>query len=290
MKVKTASDYALKNGNIELYEEFKKQMKAAGPALTHKSLAAFQVNDHDPFINSTDKFDYIKDSETFLNSQHPANSDSMVVDKDYFTVDRLSNMHKIGRLVWDKKFNVPYDVILTKTDVSYGLYGIHNFYKIQLISYSYNNEEDKQQQMCVLFTRWGRIGDQGQCQRTPFASLSEAKDEFAKLFKQKTANDFVDTVLEKKKPFESKPRRYSLVKLELRRRPKLKDIEFDLSEPSVMNQPCVFDRFFHDNNIANDYKQFWVDLLDVAYLKSKIHQSAVISGKLENNKILSGEF
>lgn len=189
-------------------------------------------------------------------------------------------MHKIGRLVWDKKFNVPYDVIFTKTDVSYGLYGIHNFYKIQLITHSYNNEEEKQQQMCVLFTRWGRIGDQGQCQRTPFSSLSEAKDEFAKLFKQKTGNDFVDTVLEKKKPFESKPRRYNLVKLELRRRPKLKDIEFTLLD--VVSSTAVTTLFnksiFAKQPGFDDYKHFWTDLLDVAYLKSRIHKSSIISG------------
>ena len=192
-------------------------------------------------------------------------------------------MNKIGRLVWDKKYNVPYDVILTKTDVSYGLYGIHNFYKIQLIVHSYNNddstgENSKQQQICVLFTRWGRIGDQGQCQRTPFSSLSEAKDEFAKLFKQKTGNDFVDTVLEKKKPFESKPRRYSLVKLELRRRPKLKDIQFGLFDST--NPQSIFNQsIFAKLPQSEHFKQFWTDLLDVDYLKSRIHQSAIISGK-----------
>lgn len=206
----------------------------------------------------------------------------MGVFKDYFKVDPASNMHKIGRLVWDKKFNVPYDVILTKTDVSYGLYGIHNFYKIQLITHSYTNEEDKQQQVCVLFTRWGRIGDQGQCQRTPFASLAEAKDEFAKLFKQKTGNDFVDTVLEKKKPFESKPRRYTLVRLELRRRPKLKDIDFTLFDAtSTSVVAAVFGKSMFaklPQQQADDFKNFWTELLDVAYLKSRIHNNSVLSG------------
>lgn len=280
-KVKTASDYALKNGNIELNEEFKRQLnKSAAIQLSQSELEKFIVND--TFYNAAVRVDYAKDSAEFLRTQQPSNQDALAADKDYFTVDSLSNMHKIGRLVWDKRFNVPYDVILTKTDVSYGLYGIHNFYKIQLITHSYNNEEDKQQQICVLFTRWGRIGDQGQCQRTPFASTAVAKDEFAKLFKQKTGNDFVDTVLEKKKPFESKPRRYSLVKLELRRRPKLKDIDFSLFDTSSSSASLVpFNRsVFAKHSNAQDYRQFWLDLLDVAYLKSRIHKSAIISGKI----------
>ena len=83
-------------------------------------------------------------------------------------------------------------------------------------------------QTCVLFTRWGRIGDQGQCQRTPFATVREARDEFCKVFKQKTANDFVEAVLERRRPFEARPKRYAMVKLEARRRQRLRDVDFEL--------------------------------------------------------------
>ena len=48
-----------------------------------------------------------------------------------------------------------------------------------------------QNQMCVLFTRWGRIGDPGQYQRTPFSNFQEAKDEFCKIFKQKIINSII---------------------------------------------------------------------------------------------------
>jgi predicted DNA-binding WGR domain protein len=44
--------------------------------------------------------------------------------------------------------------------------------------------------MYVLFTRWGRIGDRGQWQHTPFPNAEDAVKEFCKIFKQKTGNDW----------------------------------------------------------------------------------------------------
>lgn len=40
----------------------------------------------------------------------------------------------------------------------------------------------------VLFTKWGRIGDEGQHQQTPFQSRAEGVKEFCKVFKSKTGN------------------------------------------------------------------------------------------------------
>ena len=144
--------------------------------------------------------------------------------------------------------------------------------------------------MCVLFTRWGRIGDTGQYQRTPFSNFHEAKEEFCKIFKQKTGNDFVDTVLEKKKPFESKPRRYNLVKIESRVRPKLKDIHFSIFEASsasnaasakastLKTQLDLFDKSaFKKLDSSNEYRLFWSDLLDVDFLKAQIHSKSKLS-------------
>jgi predicted DNA-binding WGR domain protein len=42
----------------------------------------------------------------------------------------------------------------------------------------------------LLFTRWGRIGDAGQFQQTPFSESDEAIKEFRKIFKAKTGNDW----------------------------------------------------------------------------------------------------
>ena len=48
---------------------------------------------------------------------------------------------------------------------------------------------DSNRDLYVVFTRWGRIGEQGMNQRTPFNSSEEAKADFKKIFKQKTGGN-----------------------------------------------------------------------------------------------------
>ena len=48
------------------------------------------------------------------------------------------------------------------------------------------------QNLYVLFTRWGRIGDTGQFQNTPFVSRAEAVKEFCKIFREKSRNKWED--------------------------------------------------------------------------------------------------
>lgn len=70
----------------------------------------------------------------------------------------------------------PWDVYLTKVDLKNGIYGDYVFYKMQLL---YDTNRD----LYVVFTRWGRIGENGMNQRTPFNKVDEAKEEFKKIFK-----------------------------------------------------------------------------------------------------------
>mmetsp|Transcript_43736 Transcript_43736/g.71094 ORF Transcript_43736/g.71094 Transcript_43736/m.71094 type:complete len:1503 (-) Transcript_43736:654-5162(-) len=79
--------------------------------------------------------------------------------------------------------DLAYDVTLTKADIQRGRYGCMMFYRMQVI---FNRWKD----MYILWTRWGRIGDQGQYQRTPFSTKAECLSEFEKVFKQKTGNVF----------------------------------------------------------------------------------------------------
>ena len=46
--------------------------------------------------------------------------------------------------------------------------------------------------MYILFTNWGRIGDDGQYQQTPFPTKDEAVKEFKKIFRSKTGNQWKD--------------------------------------------------------------------------------------------------
>ncbi|CAF0785252.1 unnamed protein product [Brachionus calyciflorus] len=266
--IKTAVDYCVKNSNFELYEEYKKIL---GTRINEFKFKNFEIQDiYNEMISP--KPDFKSDSEKFL--KNVSSSTSLKQKDDYFKVDPLSSMNKIGSLIWDEKTRVPYDVIMTKTDVSYGVYGMHNFYKMQLITKSLGDKFDEKQS-CVLFTRWGRIGDTGMYQRTPFSNFKDAKEEFLKIFKQKTGNDYVETVLEKKKPFESKLRKYNLVKLESRQRPKLTDIKFDIFDFKQSNKDTLFEKSIFKNEV--DFKYFFEDLLNVTYLKSKIYSMSNLS-------------
>jgi hypothetical protein len=69
-----------------------------------------------------------------------------------------------------------YDVLLAKVDVTRFFFGQAMFYKMQLL---YN----KVQGIFIVWTRWGRLGDTGQYQKTPFKVLEEAKKEYNKVFR-----------------------------------------------------------------------------------------------------------
>jgi hypothetical protein len=76
-----------------------------------------------------------------------------------------------------------YDITLTKVNIGNGLYGQYMFYKMQII-------HDIDRNVYILWNRWGRIPEEGAYQRTPFISLIDAKNEFKKIFKSKTGNEW----------------------------------------------------------------------------------------------------
>lgn len=131
-KLVTASEYALRNGNIALYEELQKTLNPLKPLAD--DLVVNKVTITDKFYELK-KPAFIEDSSMFL-KKFKENKENMSVENlnECFKVDPLSNMSKTGTIVWDEKSNVPFDVVLTKTDVTYGLFGMHNFYKMQLIT------------------------------------------------------------------------------------------------------------------------------------------------------------
>jgi predicted DNA-binding WGR domain protein len=98
----------------------------------------------------------------------------------------LSKYFDIFReVVFDKENNRPYDIILSKIEVRSLLNDTYNFYKMQII---YHKVKD----IYVLFTKWGRIGDTGMYQNTPYQTLAEAAVSFSKIFKSKTGNAWSD--------------------------------------------------------------------------------------------------
>lgn len=81
------------------------------------------------------------------------------------------------------------------------------FYKMQILL-------EKVRKVYILYTRWGRIGSDGQNQQTPFATLEEAKKEFSKVFKEKTGNEWTTDIQD---TFGKKPKKYQLIKQDLKK-------------------------------------------------------------------------
>lgn len=96
--------------------------------------------------------------------------------------------------------NKPYNVQLVKIDISYGNYSLNTYYKMQI-------GRDEVRNLYILFTNWGRIGNEGQHQLTPFFLQEECLKEFKKIFKQKTGN-----VYEQRQDFVQKNKKYFLLK------------------------------------------------------------------------------
>lgn len=96
-------------------------------------------------------------------------------------------------VVVDGSDGKPLDLTMTKVDVAQGAYGKNVFYRMQVL-------HEQNQDNYLLFTRWGRTGERGQFQTTPFESLGKATAEFLKIFKSKSANDWPDRASFMKKP------------------------------------------------------------------------------------------
>ncbi|CAI2353658.1 unnamed protein product [Caenorhabditis sp. 36 PRJEB53466] len=93
-----------------------------------------------------------------------------------------------------------FNVLLNKTDLNYGRYGFHNFYRMQII-------KRRDADLYILFTNWGRIGDGiGEFQTTPFNSIELAAKEFKSIFKSKTGNEWAPLAY-----FQEQPKKYRLV-------------------------------------------------------------------------------
>ncbi|CAF1193546.1 unnamed protein product [Rotaria sordida] len=202
---------------------------------TQATIERFYIND--PNKNLLDPLDFYFDAQQYIDkyiSKRPLHKQNTA-----YEVDRLSGMNVTGEVLIDTDKNEPYDVRLTKTDVNYGIHGLYNFYRMQIIKHKSKNN------LYFLFTRWGRIGDDGQYQLTPYSTLDECRKEFLKVFREKTGNAWKDT-----DQFEIKPKKYTLIKLNERDRYKYSTVPINFNRlqseqihPPSKLQSLVFKNF-----------------------------------------------
>ena len=151
------------------------------------------------------------------------------VEEEPPKVDKNSGLREVGEVHWKdvKAKKVYYSLVMTKVDVRSGKYGTNNFYKMQVI-------HNKAKDLYVLFNRWGRIGDIGQYQQTPFSEASEAMKEFEKIFKSKSGNSWPEA-LDK---FEQKAKKYKLMPSEESRVKRTELIDRSFSEMDAKSLPA----------------------------------------------------
>lgn len=114
--------------------------------------------------------------------------------QDYLDLIK-TNIHKETLVPWDPngQFNSDctvycdpdngiYDCHLTRVDIGREEKDDYLFYKLQIVY-------DKGRDLWMLFTRWGRIGEVGAFQKTPY-SKEEWIKEFEDIFRSKTKNEW----------------------------------------------------------------------------------------------------
>ena len=127
------------------------------------------------------------------------------------------------------------------------------FYFIQLV-------HDLGKDMYIVTTQFGRIGEEGANQRSPFNTLDEAKNEFGKIFKSKTGN-----LWEERDNFDRKNGKYMLLtynKIKLKPNELLKPFDYEKCPKSKINDKSIHSllKVFTDSSIiAKAFKESGVD-------------------------------
>jgi len=119
-------------------------------------------------------------------------------DKDLIPPDWTGGFPAHYKVFIDETYG-PMDAYMTKVDLKNGIYGDYLFYKMQIL-------HDSNKDLYIVFTRYGRIGEDGMNQWTPFAKLEEAIKEYSTIYKQKTGNVLGE-------PFEKKDKKYVVLKM-----------------------------------------------------------------------------
>ena len=169
----------------------------------------------------------------------------------------VSNYH-----VYKDEDEFLYNIHLSKVDINKYCYGEFLFYQIQLLV----NDKKK---MYNLITRWGRFGDVGQYQNTPFTDINEAIKEYNKIFLSKTGNEW-DKIKQDLNSFERKPNKYYLLKLS-EKKPEIYNIinyfNKELKNIKITIKKENYQKF--EKNMNQNNKELIRDLINISF-KNKV--------------------
>jgi len=262
------------NKNAERPIAFVKPQKTVFDAAVDRAYTA----DADKYLAA--QMDRIKASQMAVDSKnkpecavddHEDLKNCEVVQSDVVGVDGVSKLY--------------FDTVMIKVDVKASYYGLNAFYVIQLL-------HDKAKDLFILWTRWGRIGDFGQYQRTPFPSLLAAQMEFTKVFRQKSGNKWEDVV-----SFNALPKRYKLRRLSGKNVYLTPDMRKWQAYEAEVDMNKVLMNFAEHSNLRKSTLtkpefEFIKPLVDSAYIlrrlkKQQFSDNLVFEGLLDRNVLQS---
>nr|XP_040569948.1 LOW QUALITY PROTEIN: poly [ADP-ribose] polymerase tankyrase-like [Lepeophtheirus salmonis] len=133
------------------------------------------------FLESNFPYNIVKDAQAMFDILSNKSCDE---NKKGDELDDNKNPRSVTGLTLKSGFLFQgYTALLSKICGDHGEWGIYNFYRMQIW-------KDQLKELYVLFTNWGRWGDVGNYQNTPFGRPEQAICEFEKIFKSKTGNDW----------------------------------------------------------------------------------------------------
>ncbi|XP_078315747.1 poly [ADP-ribose] polymerase tankyrase-like isoform X2 [Crassostrea virginica] len=221
----------------------------------------------DPLLKA-DKVDFHADAEALLKKYA---AEDMEVDgkpENKVLPDGSCYIKDVGEVVMDESQGIAYDALLSKVDVSKGYWSMYNFYRLQIV-------RQKGIELYVLFTHWGRIGNIGQYQHTPFQAKSDAVAEFCKVFKSKTGNTWSSV-----KSFVNHPKKYRLVERDLNP-VKARKVEFCLKSDIPSKLPKTLQDLMMEMSS--------VSMLNAATKKYELDEALMPFGQIKKEKLMEGK-
>jgi ankyrin repeat protein/predicted DNA-binding WGR domain protein len=127
------------------------------------------------------KYDFEEDFDRFIEKCKKDSQTKKAILDERVPVDK----NAVGNYEVCYDGEDPYDCYMVKVDISHGYFSGNTFYKMQIL-------REKVRDIYIVFTKWGRVGTDGQFQQTPFSTLDDARKEFCSIFKSKSGNMWED--------------------------------------------------------------------------------------------------
>lgn len=165
-------DYALRQSTGTMLEVFKDFKLAPADLEIDANICSYRK------IEDWENVNYMKDAQDFLDLV------KMNVDKEKLVPCDPAGKFNDDCIVYEDPEKGYYDCHLTRVDIGREERDDYLFYKLQIVY-------DKGRDLWMLFTRWGRIGEEGAFQKTPY-SKEECIQQFETIFFNKTKNEWKD--------------------------------------------------------------------------------------------------